>query len=105
MPRRIAFALALLSALTGCASPPRGPLVEYRDGLTPITRPVKRDGSYALRSADPCGQPLTELKVAKCARIGFSRDEHGFVSAVAPAYTLPLSSGACYWWEAVPGPV
>ena len=103
MPRRVTLALALASALTGCvAAPPSGPLVEYRDGLTPITRPVKCPATYVLTATDQYRGPvpLAEHHVAKGERIGFKRQEDGSLVAVAPGYTLPLPPGA-YTWEVV----
>ena len=103
MPRRFTFALAFLSALTGCvAAPPSGPLVEYREGLTPITRPVKCRATYALCAHDrPPGEGvLASHCVAEGERIGFRREEDGSVTAVAPGYTLPLAPGS-YSWEVV----
>lgn len=101
MPRRIVLALALVSALTGCVvAPPTGPLVEYRDGLTPITRPVKCPATYVLCADRSGATPLAEHHVTKGERIGFRREEDGSVSAVAPGYTLALPPGA-YRWDVV----
>lgn len=102
MFRRAVLALALLSALTGCvAVPPTGPLVEYRDGLTPITRPVKCPGVYVLCPSDqPCSAPLAEHNVVKGERIGFRREADGSVVAVAPGYTMSLPPGV-YQWDVV----
>jgi hypothetical protein len=104
MFRRSITALALVSALTGCvAAPPKGPLVEYRDGITPVTRPVKCEATYALRSADR-PDPLTAHHVERGERLGFRREADGSVTAVAPGHLLPLAPGA-YTWEVVPGSV
>jgi hypothetical protein len=105
VPHRPLLALALVSALTGCvAAPPAGPLVEYRDGLTPITRPVKCPATYVLRADPPGAVPLAEHHVAEGERIGFRREEDGSVSAVAPGYTIALAPGA-YSWVVVRGSV
>lgn len=105
MPRRFVMALALVSALTGCVgSPPDGPLVECRAGLTPITRPVQCPATYVLQPVDPPGAPLAEHHVAKGERIGFRREDDGSVSAVAPGYTIALPPGA-YAWAVVPASV
>ena len=102
MPRRFLMTLALLSALTGCVgSPPSGPLVEYRDGLTPITRPVKCEAKYALRTAGPPdAPPVAERFAVEGQRIGFYRNEYGELFAVAPGWTEPLGPGG-YRWEVV----
>jgi hypothetical protein len=106
MYRRSVLGLALLSALTGCVvHPPKGAFVEYRDGLTPVTCPVKCEATYALRSTDhPEAQPLTAHHVEPGERLGFRREADGSVSAVAPGHVLPLAPGA-YRWEVVPGTV
>jgi hypothetical protein len=97
MFRCCAQALALVSALTGCvATPPKGPFVEYHDGLTPITRPVKCEATYALRSADQPA-PLTAHHVERGERLGFRREVDGSVSAVAPGQVHPLAPGAYSW--------
>jgi hypothetical protein len=101
MLRRTTFALAFVSALTGCvASPPNGPLVEYRAGLTPVTRPVKCEANYALFSSAQPGVPLAEHHITECERVGFCREENGSVSAVAPGYRLALPPGE-YTWEVI----
>lgn len=102
MPRRFVMVLALLSALTGCVgSPPSGPLVEYRDGLTPITRPVKCEAKYALRTdGAPDAPPVVERFAVEGQRIGFYRDEYGELFAVAPGWAQPLGPGG-YRWEVV----
>jgi hypothetical protein len=102
MLRPTALALALASALTGCvATPPTGAFVEYRDGLTPTTRPVKCEATYALRSADQAA-PLTAHHVQRSERLGFRREADGSVSAVAPGQILPLAPGT-YSWVVVGG--
>jgi hypothetical protein len=101
------FALALLSALTGCVNaPPTGPLVEYRPGEVPVTRPVKCPATYILTSTDqPTGEPpLAAHRVSKGEWLGFRTGEDGSAVAVAPGYTLPLLPGA-YRWEVVRGSV
>ena len=107
MPRRPVLALALLSALTGCVgAPPKGPLVEYHAGLTPITRPAPRPATYVLTATDQDRGPvqIAEHQVGEGQRIGFRREEDGSVVAVMPTGTLPLPPGA-YAWEMVPGSV
>jgi hypothetical protein len=103
MPRRFVVALALVSALTGCiGSPPNGPLVEYRDGLTPITRRVPCDATYRLcRSDDPNAAPLAEPYVKEGQRVGFRREKDGSVIGDAAGCTVELPPGA-YRWEVVP---
>ena len=103
MPRRPMFALALLSALTGCASPPpTGPFVECRDGLPPVTRPVTCEANYVLVAKDAAAAPgpFGEHHIHKGEQIGFRREADGSLTAVAPGYTLPLPPGA-YAWEVV----
>ena len=101
MVRRPTLALALLSALTGCVSaPPNGPLVEYRHGLTPTTRPVECAATYALVPQDGTGSPVVRHRAARGERLGFRREADGSLVAVAPGYTCPLPPGA-YAWEAV----
>ncbi len=107
MFRRAVTPFAFVAALAGCAgSPPSGPFVEARAGITPITRPVPCTGAYALRgTADAPGTvPLYEAHCAKNQRIGFRRELDGSVVAVAPGFELPLVPGA-YAWEVVPGSV
>jgi hypothetical protein len=101
--RRPVLALAILSALTGCiGSPPKGPLVEYRDGLTPITRRVPCDATYRLcRSDDYDAPPLAEPHVKENQRIGFRREKDGTVVADGAGCTIELPPGA-YQWEVVP---
>ena len=103
MTRRPMFALALLSALTGCASPPpTGPFVECRDGLPPVTRPVTCEANYVLVAKDAAAAPgpFGEHHIHKGEQIGFRREADGSLTAVAPGYTLPLPPGA-YSWEVV----
>jgi hypothetical protein len=101
MPRRFMLALAFVSALTGCvAAPPNGPLVEYRSGLTPVTRPVKCEANYALFSSTQPSVPLTEHHITEGERVGFCREPDGSVSAVAPGYRLALPPGE-YTWEVI----
>jgi hypothetical protein len=105
MARRPQFALAFLSALAGCAGPqPKGPLVELRDGITPITRPAPREATYALIATDQPHGPvrIAEHQVGEGQRIGFRREEDRSVVAVTPTSALPISPGA-YVWEMVPG--
>ncbi|QJW93496.1 hypothetical protein [Frigoriglobus tundricola] len=103
MFHRVARALALLSALTGCvASPPKGPLVEYREGQAPITRRVKCEANYVLLTKDAAaarGQ-IAEHHIMKGERVGFRREPDGTVTAIAPGYKLALPPGA-YAWEVV----
>lgn len=103
MFRRVVLALALLSALTGCiGSPPAGPLVEYRDGLTPITRRVPCDATYRLCRSDAAdAPPLAEPRVRENDRIGFRREKDGSVVGDAAGCTIELPPGA-YRWEVVP---
>lgn len=103
MFRRVVLALALVSALTGCiGSPPTGPLVEYRDGLTPITRRVPCDATYRLcRSDDPTAPSLIEPYIKENDRIGFRREKDGTVVGDAAGCTIELPPGA-YRWEVVP---
>jgi hypothetical protein len=105
MTRRFVLALALVSALTGCvAPPPKGPFVEYHAGLTPITRPVKCPGTYALYDrARPAEGPLLTRQAREGERIGFFRDPNGDVVATALEHTLQQSG--YYTWEIVPGSV
>jgi hypothetical protein len=106
MTRRFVLALALVSALTGCvAPPPKGAFVEYRAGLTPITRPVKCPGTYALHDRDrPAEGPLLTRQAHEGERLGFCRDPNGDIVATAPEHTLLLQPGD-YTWEIVPGSV
>jgi hypothetical protein len=103
MLRRVVLALALVSALTGCiGSPPKGALVEYRDGLTPITRRVPCDATYRLcRADDPDAPPLVEPRARENDRIGFRRAKDGSVVGDAAGCTIELPPGA-YRWEVVP---
>ncbi len=102
MSRRPLLALALVSAVTGCVSaPPDGPFVEYRAGLTPITRPVKCPGTYALH-ADGQPAPLLTRDAVEGERIGFKREADSSVTAIAPEQELALPPGE-YAWELVPG--
>ena len=104
MRRRPTLALALVSALTGCVSaPPDGPLVEFRDGLTPVTRPVECEGTYSLVAVGS-SRPVVEHRAVKGERLGFRREPDGSVVAVAPGYTFPLDPGA-YVWAVTPGSV
>jgi hypothetical protein len=111
MYQRIMLPLAIVSALTGCvSSPPKGPLVEYHEGLTPITRPSPCEASYALRpTAEPAAQPLLVLHVTEGARVGFRRELDGSVTAIGSTnkstVTLPLQPACAYVWEVVPGSV
>ena len=103
MPRCAIFALALLSALTGCLNPPpRGPLVEYRTGQVPKTRTVRCEANYVLvtKNATSANGQLTEHHIVKGERVGFRREDDGTVTAIAPGYTVPLPDGA-YAWEVV----
>ncbi len=85
--------------MTGCVSPaPVGPLVEYRAGLTPVTRPVKCPATYVLCAEQPDSSPIAEHHLTKGERVGFRREDDGSVSAVAPGYTIPLPPGV-YRWE------
>ncbi len=101
--RRPLLALALVSAVTGCVSPPpSGPFVEYRDGLAPTTRKVTCEANYQLVATDapaPPG-PFGEHHLRKGERVGFRREIDGSLTAVAPGYTLPLPPGA-YSWQVV----
>ena len=103
MFRRTVLALALVSAATGCiGSPPKGPLVEYRDGLTPITRRVPCDATYRLcRSDDPGAPPLVEGHVKEGDRVGFRREKDGSVVVDHAGCVTALPPGA-YRWECVP---
>src|SRR5829696_1862416 len=106
MFRRLILPLAYVSALTGCvAAPPKGAFVEYRDGQTPVTKPIKYEATYALSAADqPSGTlPLTSHQLAKGERIGFCRGADGTMYAVAPGYSIALPPGGAYSWEVVPG--
>jgi hypothetical protein len=104
MFRRGTTALALLSALTGCvAAPPKGRFVEYHEGLTPITHPVRCEATYALHAAG-AAEPLTAHHLGRGERIGFRREADGSVSAVGPGQVLALEPGE-YWWAVVPGTV
>jgi hypothetical protein len=103
MFRRCALALALVSALTGCvAAPPKGPLVEYHEGLAPTTRRVECEANYALLTKNPSavsGQ-IALHHIVKGEWVGFRREADGTVIAIAPGYTFPLPPGA-YAWEVV----
>jgi hypothetical protein len=105
--RRPFLALALLSALTGCVSPPpNGPLVEYRPGAPPVTGTVKCEANYVLVAKDPNAAlgPFGEHHLRKGERVGFRCEADGSVTALAPGYTIALPPGA-YAWEVVPGSV
>jgi hypothetical protein len=107
MTRRPLLALALLSALTGCVSPPPdGPLVEYRPGLPPTTQKVRCEANYVLVAKDASGAsgPFGEHHLKKGERVGFRCEADGSLTAIAPGYTLALPPGA-YAWEVVPGSV
>lgn len=106
MLHRLILPLAYVSALTGCVSaPPEGAFVEYREGLTPITRPSPCKASYALRpAAEPEAQPLALVRIGEGVRVGFRRERDGSVTAIGPKVMLPLEAGA-YVWEVVPGSV
>jgi len=96
-------AIAMLFALSGCVSPPpSGPFVEYRDGLTPITRTVQCEANYVLVAKDAAAAPgpFGEHHIRKGEVIGFRRECDGSLTAVAPGYTLALPPGA-YAWEVV----
>lgn len=103
MFHRRVFPLALLAALTGCAGAPRsGPLVEYREGITPITRPVPRTASYVLHDGTDA---LAHLNADRGTRVGFRREPDGSVTAVGPdGFAQPLAPGA-YTWTLIPGSV
>ena len=103
MTRRPLFALAMVSALTGCVSPPpTSPFVEYRDGLPPVTRPVECEANYRLVATDSSASPgpFGEHHIVKGGHIGFRREADGSLTAVAPGYALALPPGA-YHWEVV----
>ena len=94
---RLPTVLALVSALAGCASGPRGPHAEYRAGVTPIAPPVAVSGSYRLLAA---GTPIETRPVAKGSAVGFVREKDGSVTAIAPDFKRPLE-GTGYTWEVV----
>ncbi len=103
MFRSVALALAFVSTLTGCvAAPPKGPLVEYRDGVRAVTRRVKCEANYELVTEDATsvsGQ-IAEHHILKGECVGFRREPDGTVMAIAPGYSLPLPPGS-YAWEVV----
>jgi len=105
MRHRLVLPLAYIATLTGCMSaPPRGAFVEYREGETPVTQPIKYEATYELRAKDqpPDTPPLTAHYLAKGERIGFCRASDGSLWAVAPGYSLSLAPGS-YAWKVVPG--
>ncbi len=103
MPRFPLLALAMVFALAGCASaPPSGPIVEYRDGLTPTMKMVKCEADYELvaKDASAVPGPFGRHHIRKGEVVGFRREADGSLTAIAPGYTLPLPPGA-YSWEVV----
>jgi len=96
---RPSLVLALVFALTGCVSAPRGPHAELRDGITPISPPVPSSATYLLHTS---GTTFAERPVGRGERLGFVREKDGSVSAVAPGFTLPLAPGS-YAWDVIPG--
>lgn len=105
--RRPLLALALLSALTGCAGrPPSGPLAEYRPGLQPTTVPVTCAANYVLVAKDAATPPAPpgEHHLRRGDRVGFRLGPDGSLTAVAPGYMLALPPGS-YAWEAAPASI
>lgn len=105
--RRPLYALALASALTGCAGPaPVGSIAEYRPGSPPVTREITCEANYVLVARDPNGPsgPFGEHHIHKGENVGFRTEGDGSVTAIAPGYTLALPPGS-YAWEVVPASV
>lgn len=94
---RPTLAFALVSALIGCASGPRPPHAEFRDGITPIAPPAPYSASYLLHAG---GTTVEVRQVPKGERLGFAREKDGSVVAVAPDFRLALTQPA-YAWEVV----
>ena len=95
---RSTLVLALVFALTGCVSAPRGPHAEFRAGGVPQAPPAPVTATYVLHSSSA----TVEVRHAEKGQpVGFAQNTDGSVSVVAPDFEQPLTPGH-YIWEPLP---
>jgi len=100
MRRALLLGLALLTAMSGCASPRERTIVAaYEPGKKPSSRMVLLDSIVELHAGEqPAGSPpVTSTGVIGGTRVGFRAGPDGSIVAFVGDRTVPIPDGRCEW--------